>query len=98
VEIRASEGLRKRFKGASQVSLGKLKMLDLSLWTLRSGYVADVLNSCTGKLQSDEGMADLTLSLLMKYRWLDRLADALSLTRKPIEGLETSECQMTPKR
>lgn len=97
VDSRASEGLRKRFKGASQGSLGKLKMLDLSLWTLKSGDAPDVLNSCTGKLQSDEGMADLTLSILMKDRWLDRLAEALSLTRKSIEGLEIIGVPNDPK-
>lgn len=88
VNSRASEGLRKRFKGASQGSLGELKMLDLSMFTLRSSDVGDILNSCTGKEQSDEGMADLTLSILMEEGWLDRLVEALSLTGKSIEGLE----------
>lgn len=88
VSSRASEGLRKRFKGAKRGSLGKLKMLDLSLWTLRSSDVADILNSCIGKAESDEGMADLTLSILMEEAWLERLAEALSLTGQMIEGLE----------
>jgi hypothetical protein len=88
VSSRASEGLRKRFKGAKQGSRGKLKMLDLSLWALRSSDVADILNSCIGKAGSDEGIADLTLSILMEEGWLDRLAEALSLTGKTIEGLE----------
>ena len=88
VDSRASEGLRKKFKGVSKGSLGNLKMLDLSLWTLRANEVADVLNSCTGKTEDGECMIDITISILMEEGWVERLAEAISLTGKSIEGIE----------
>ena len=88
VDSRASEGLRKRFKGVSKGSLGRLKMLDVSLWTLRASDIADILNSCTGRTENGEGMVDMTISILMEEGWVDRLAEALSLTGKSIEGIE----------
>lgn len=97
VDSRASEGLRKRFKGASKGSLVDLKMLDLSLWTLRPGDIADILNACTGESQTGGGMVDMTLSVLMEDGWLKRLAEALSLRGRSIEGLEIIGIPSDPK-
>jgi len=97
VDSRASEGLRKRFKGVSRGSLGKLKMLDLTLWTLRSNDVAQILNSCTGEQDTSDGIVELTLSVLMEDGWLQKLAEALSLTGKSIEGIEIIGVPSHPK-
>lgn len=84
---RASSALRKRFEQLSSGSdLVKLRMLNISLWTLRPEEIGHVLYSCsaggTGVLE------DLCVSMLMKQEWWDELLKSLTYGSQHLEGLE----------
>jgi hypothetical protein len=88
VDSRASESLRKKFS-TSTISLRELKMLDLSLWTLRSAEVGAILKSGGSGEQGRSGnIVDLTVSVLMEDGWWSKLVDAVGAAGGFLEGLE----------
>jgi hypothetical protein len=88
VDSRASESLRKKFS-TSTISLRELKMLDLSLWTLRSAEVGAILKSGgSGERGSSGKIADLTVSVLMEDGWWSKLLDAVGAAGDSLEGIE----------
>jgi hypothetical protein len=84
---RASSALRKRFEHLSSgKSLAKLRMLNISLWTLRPEEIEHVLYSCSG---GGSGMLeDLCVSVLMKTGWWEELVQGLTDKSQVLEGLE----------
>jgi len=94
VNSRASLALRKRFE---QLSTGKkladLKMLNLSMWTLRPEEVGEVLYSCAA--DGNGSLADLCVSVSMeaeqgglKLGWWDGLLKSLTGKSQELESLE----------
>jgi hypothetical protein len=84
---RASSALRKRFEHLSSgKDLAKLRMLNISLWTLRPEEIEHVLYSCSGGGSGE--LEDLCVSLLMKRDWWDELLKGLTEKSQALEGLE----------
>jgi hypothetical protein len=84
---RASSALRKRFERLSSgKDLGKLRMLNISLWTLRPEEVGQVLYSCAGG--GSGVLEDLCISVLMRPGWWDELLKSLTDHSQALEGLE----------
>ena len=88
VDSRASESLRNRFASESRGSLQDLKMLDLSLWTLRPKEVGVILRSCSGEQGSNANVVDLTASVLMEDAWWSKLVEAVGTAGGSLEGVE----------
>ncbi len=94
VNSRASATLRKRFEVLSSgKALQHLKMLNLSMWTLRPEEVGQILYACasggSGSLADlcvcvslDEAEGDLTLD------WWDEILKSLTDKSQDLEGLE----------
>jgi hypothetical protein len=84
---RASSALRKRFEHLSAgKDLGKLRMLNVSLWTLRPEEVGQILYSCAGG--GSGVLEDLCISVLMRPGWWDELLGNLRDHSQALEGLE----------
>ena len=88
VDSRASESLRKKFAVESTGSLHRLKMLDLSLWTLRPLEVGAILKSCSEQQGRSTKIVDLTVSLLMEDSWWSKFVEAIGTAGGSLEGLE----------
>ncbi|RVX70657.1 hypothetical protein B0A52_05309 [Exophiala mesophila] len=87
---RAPAALRKRFESAGAAGhLTGLRVLDLSMWTLRASEVGQILIACAGG-RPDPTLAHLTVSLLLEDGWLDSLVRALEHGRvaAALESLE----------
>lgn len=74
---RAPTALRKRFESPSAAdNLTSLRVLDLSMWTLRAREVGEILQACAGG-RPDPTLAHLTVSLLLEDGWVDSLLNGL---------------------
>jgi len=87
VNSRAGAALLKRFQ---QFSTGKglahLKMLNLSMWTLRAEEVGQVLYSCAAG--GSGSLGDLCVSVSLDESWWDALLQGLTGNSQVLEGLE----------
>jgi hypothetical protein len=84
---RASSALRKQFEHLSAgKDLGKLRMLNVSLWTLRPEEVGQILYSCAGG--GTGVLEDLCISVLMRPGWWGELLENLTDHSQALEGLE----------
>lgn len=87
VNSRATDTLVKRFAHLStSKDLAGLKMLNLSMWTLRPGQVGEVLESCAAG--SGGELADLCISVSMDDGWWEELLKSLKGKSGELEGLE----------
>ena len=89
VDSNASDALRKKIENLSASEgkpLAHLKMLNLSMWTLRPHEVGQVVYACSGG--SSGQLVDLTVSVLMEGSWWNDLLASLVHKSAQLEGLE----------
>lgn len=99
---RAPTAAKKRFENLSaDGALSSLRVLNLSMWTLRATEVGELLYASAGG--SPGGLVDLTASVLLEDGWFDRLVaglehkgvgaalEGVEIVGVPVKGKEEGE-------
>ncbi|KEF58547.1 uncharacterized protein A1O9_06473 [Exophiala aquamarina CBS 119918] len=99
---RAPTAVKKRFENLSaDDSLSSLRVLNLSMWTLRATDVGNLLYTSAGG--GPGGLVDLTASILLEEGWFDKLVagfehkgvgaalEGLEIVGVPVKGKEEGE-------
>lgn len=99
---RAPTAVKKRFESLSaDGALSSLRVLNLSMWTLRATDVGDLLYASAGG--EPGGLVDLTASILLEEGWFDKLVagfehkgvgaalEGLEIVGVPVKGKEEGE-------
>lgn len=94
-DSRASKAILERVKSSEEAALAELKVLNLSLWTLSTRDVAEVLKRIKPG-EGGTGLIDLTLSVLMSDGWVQALADAFAAAPEAIKNMEALEIVGVP--